>query len=77
MDEALIAHDTWDRLPEIAVPVFLLYGADDMITPANHSREMANRLPSAELHIVPDSLHGVMSERPETFGVFLNFLRRH
>lgn len=77
MGEALIEHDTWDRLPEIGMPAFLLCGADDMITPAAHSRAMAQRLPNAELHIIPDTLHGVMSEKPETFGLVLDFLRRH
>lgn len=77
MGQALIEHDTWDRLPEIAMPAFLLCGADDMITPASHSRAMAERLPNAELHIIPDALHGVMSERPETFELVKDFLRRH
>lgn len=77
MGQALIEHDTWDRLPEITVPVFLLCGADDMITPASHSRAMAQRLPDAELHIIADTLHGVMSEKPETFQLVLDFLRRH
>jgi pimeloyl-ACP methyl ester carboxylesterase len=77
MGHALIHHDTWNRLGEIKLPVFLLCGADDMITPAKHCEEMARRLPDAELHIVPDTLHGVMSEKPETFELVRNFLRRH
>jgi 3-oxoadipate enol-lactonase len=75
MGEALIAHDTWERLPEIGMPTFLLCGADDMITPAAHSLAMATRLPHAEVYIIPDTLHGVMSEKPETFDRVLEFLK--
>lgn len=39
--------------------------------------EMARRMPNAEVHIVPHTLHGVMSERPDTFELVLDFLRRN
>jgi 3-oxoadipate enol-lactonase len=77
MGHALLNHDTWDRLPEIGMPTFLLCGADDMITPAEHTVAMGRRLPNAEVHIVPRTLHGVMSERPDTFGLVQAFLARH
>jgi 3-oxoadipate enol-lactonase len=77
MGHALLGHDTWDRLGELTMPVFLLCGADDMITPAQHSRDMAKRMPNAEVHIVPNTLHGVMAEKPETFRLVLDFLRRN
>jgi pimeloyl-ACP methyl ester carboxylesterase len=77
MGQALIEHDTWDRLHELTMPVFLLCGADDLITPARHTLAMAKRIPNAEVHIIPDTLHGVMSEKPETFGLVLEFLQRN
>jgi pimeloyl-ACP methyl ester carboxylesterase len=77
MGEALMAHDTWDRLPEISAPSFLLCGADDMITPAAHSVAMSRRMPKAEVQIIPDTLHGVMSEKPESFKLVLDFLKSH
>ena len=77
MGHALIQHDTWDRLGEITTPAFLLCGADDMITPARHSEQMGKRMPNAEVHIIPDTLHGVMTEKPETFGLVQDFLRRN
>ena len=77
MGHALIHHDTWDRLGEITMPAFLLCGADDMITPARHSEQMGKRMPNAEVHIIPDTLHGVMTEKPETFGLVQDFLRRN
>ena len=77
MGHALLAHDTWDRLGDIAAPAFLLCGADDMITPARHTEAMARRMPNARAVIVPNALHGVMTERPESFGHVLEFLRDH
>jgi 3-oxoadipate enol-lactonase len=77
MGEALIAHDTFERLGELTMPVLLLCGADDMITPAKHSLAMASKMPRAEVHIIPDTLHGVMSEKPETFDLVLEFLKAH
>ena len=77
MGHALIHHDTWDRLGEITMPVLLLCGADDMITPARHCEEMARRMPNAVVHIIPNALHGVMSEHPETFQLVVDFLRKH
>jgi pimeloyl-ACP methyl ester carboxylesterase len=57
--------------------MFLLCATDDMIAPARDSEEMAGRMPNAEVHIVPHTLHGVMSENPETFRLVLDFLRRN
>ena len=73
---AALTHDTWDRLPEIDVPSLLVCGADDIITTARHSEQMAQRMPRARAHIVADALHGVMTERPESFQVVLDFFRQ-
>ncbi|MGG2462329.1 alpha/beta fold hydrolase [Streptomyces sp. RGM 3693] len=55
--EALVAYD--------AVPALVLAGEGDLITPAEHSRTIAEVLPDAELVCVPDAGHLVMLERPE------------
>ncbi|MFB7636966.1 alpha/beta fold hydrolase [Streptomyces sp. NPDC056149] len=55
--EALVAYD--------AVPALVLAGEEDLITPAEHSRTIAEVLPDAELVCVPDAGHLVMLERPE------------
>jgi pimeloyl-ACP methyl ester carboxylesterase len=77
LGEALMAHDTWDRLSDIAAPTLLICGADDMITPAAHTVAVGQRMPNAEVHIIPDTLHGVMSEKPETFDLVIDFLSGH
>ncbi|MEV6567018.1 alpha/beta fold hydrolase [Streptomyces kronopolitis] len=55
--EALVAYD--------AVPALVLAGESDLITPADHSRTIAEVLPDAELVCVPEAGHLVMLERPE------------
>lgn len=59
------AHDTWDRLGSIDVPVLLMSGeTSDTITP-DFAREQAGRFPRAGLEIVGDTGHFLPMERPE------------
>jgi pimeloyl-ACP methyl ester carboxylesterase len=46
-------------------PVLLICGEQDEITQLAHSREMKDRLPDAELVVVPDSGHMVLLEEHE------------
>lgn len=48
------------------LPVLILAGDKDLVTPSSHSEAIADRLPDAELVIVPDAGHLVMLEHPET-----------
>lgn len=48
------------------VPVLVLAGDKDLVTPSSHSEAIADLLPDAELVIVPDAGHLVMLEHPET-----------
>ncbi|UBI38304.1 MULTISPECIES: alpha/beta fold hydrolase [Streptomyces] len=48
------------------VPVLVLAGEKDLITPASHSEAMAAALPDAELVLVPGAGHLVMLEQPAT-----------
>ncbi|MEU8889283.1 alpha/beta hydrolase [Streptomyces sp. NPDC048442] len=47
------------------VPVLVLAGTKDLVTPSSHSEAIAELLPDAELVIVPDAGHLVMLELPE------------
>lgn len=35
------------------------------------------RIPNAQVHIIPRSLHGFLAERPESLNIILDFLRSH
>ncbi|WP_327709362.1 alpha/beta fold hydrolase [Streptomyces sp. NBC_00464] len=64
---AFAEHDKSNALPLFRdVPVLVLAGDKDLVTPSSHSEAIADRLPDAELVIVPDAGHLVMLEHPET-----------
>ncbi|MGW7419919.1 alpha/beta fold hydrolase [Streptomyces sp. NPDC054813] len=47
------------------LPVLVLAGVRDLVTPSEHSEVIADLLPDAELVLVPDAGHLVMLEHPE------------
>jgi pimeloyl-ACP methyl ester carboxylesterase len=75
---AILAHDTYDRLPQIAVPTLVVAGdADPLVSPEN-SRILAERIPGAELRLLPGLRHGFTAEKPEeTNAILLEFLAQH
>ncbi|MEU5720000.1 alpha/beta hydrolase [Streptomyces sp. NPDC020403] len=64
---AFTEHDKSGALPAFReIPVLILAGDKDLVTPSSHSEAIADVLPDAELVIVPDAGHLVMLEHPET-----------
>lgn len=64
---AFTEHDKSGALPAFRdVPVLILAGDKDLVTPSSHSEAIADLLPDAELVIVPDAGHLVMLEHPQT-----------
>jgi pimeloyl-ACP methyl ester carboxylesterase len=47
------------------MPVLVLAGVGDLVTPSEHSEAIADLLPEAELVLVPDAGHLVILEHPE------------
>ena len=76
--KTLLDHDEHASLEVMrAVPVTLLVGDSDRLTPASHSRRMAEALPDAELVVVPGAGHSVNITRPEVVdGALLRLLER-
>lgn len=59
-------HDKGEALRHFSgLPVLVLAGERDLVTPSEHSEAIADRLPDAELVLVPDAGHLVMLEHPE------------
>ncbi|MEU0070973.1 alpha/beta hydrolase [Streptomyces sp. NPDC006332] len=59
-------HDKTEALAQFAgVPVLVLAGVQDLVTPSEHSEAIADLLPDAELVLVPDAGHLVILEHPE------------
>jgi pimeloyl-ACP methyl ester carboxylesterase len=62
---ALGAHDQRDGLSALTtVSVEVLVGAEDRLTPVRHSRQLAELLPDAVLHVEPRCGHMLPQERP-------------
>lgn len=63
---AFTEHDKSGALPAFReVPVLILAGDKDLVTPSSHSEAIAEILPDAELVIVLDAGHLVMLEHPD------------
>lgn len=63
---AFAEHDKTEALKHFAeLPVLVLAGDKDLVTPSEHSEVIADLLPDAELVLVPDAGHLVMLEHPE------------
>jgi pimeloyl-ACP methyl ester carboxylesterase len=75
---ALDAHDKLSALNELRdVATFIAVGDKDLLTPVDHSRRMAEALPSAELLVLEGAGHLAMMERPELVSLRLRaFLHR-
>ncbi|MFJ9568937.1 alpha/beta fold hydrolase [Streptomyces bacillaris] len=64
---AFTEHDKSGALPVFRdLPVLILAGEKDLVTPSSHSEAIADVLPDAELILVPDAGHLAMLEHPET-----------
>ena len=60
---AFDAHDKLEALDVLnGVETLILGGERDLMTPADHSREMVEQVPGAELVILPEAGHLVMLE---------------
>jgi pimeloyl-ACP methyl ester carboxylesterase len=63
---ALGEHDKREELKALTnVPVEILVGESDKLTPKRHSRQLAEALPHATLHIVERTGHMLTQERPQ------------
>jgi pimeloyl-ACP methyl ester carboxylesterase len=52
-------------LPAIRCPTTIVVGSEDVLTPPEMSREMAELIPGATLEILPDCGHMSTMEAPE------------
>ncbi len=69
---AFTAHEKGEALAVLdGLPALVLAGEKDLLTPSAHSEEIAERLPAAELVLLPDTGHLVLFERPDTVNAAL------
>ncbi len=64
--QACAAHDTHERLPELAgLPTLVIHGTEDELLPVQNGRLIASLIPGARLEIFDDVGHLFFWERPE------------
>lgn len=69
--------DYLDLLPTFQVPALVIGAMEDVAVPPVHAEALAERLPDAELHVIPAAGHMVNLEQAETFNqLLLEFLKR-
>jgi pimeloyl-ACP methyl ester carboxylesterase len=74
----MVTHDSSDLLPYVRVPTLVIGGEHDLFAPIARSREMAAKIPGAELLVVPEGSHAALVEQPELISLTLEkFLRSH
>jgi len=59
--------DFTPQLDQLRCPVLVLAGEKDWICAADQSREIARRIPQAELHVFPDAAHSIAEDQPDEF----------
>ena len=69
--EALLHHDTADRLAAIAVPTLVTVGRLDLVLPERYSRAIAERIPGARLVVVREAGHQPFQEVPDEYNRLL------
>ena len=72
MAKSAIRHNMSKELRKITMPVCLIWGRDDKITPPEVAVEFNEMLPNAELHWIDKCGHAPMMERPVEFNQYLS-----
>jgi pimeloyl-ACP methyl ester carboxylesterase len=75
--DAILAHDTLDRLDRLRCPTLVSVADQDILVPPRFSHAIAQRVPGAELKTIADAGHAYMWERADVFNAMcLEFLAR-
>jgi pimeloyl-ACP methyl ester carboxylesterase len=75
---AAAKHDTYDRLDQIACPVMIIHGSDDVMIPVRNAHLLKERIRHAELHVLEGMGHGYNLEAQALADpLVLDFLQRH
>jgi len=78
--DADLVHDTLDRLGAITVPTLVVVGEQDLLTPPDQAKAVADAIPGARYELVtgPGSSHCLHIERPDDLlKIVSGFLEEH
>jgi pimeloyl-ACP methyl ester carboxylesterase len=62
---AVGGHDTYARLPQVAVPTLVMHGERDPVIPVANARLLAGAIPGARLEVLAGAGHVPFWEQPE------------
>ena len=69
---------TLARLETLKVPVLMVSGGADLLSPPALMRLLAAPIPDCQMAMVPEAGHAAFWEQPETWNrLVLEFLQRH
>lgn len=67
--------DLREELVNVAVPVLVITGSQDALTPVGDAEELAELIPDSRLEVISGAAHGLMAEAPNAFNAaVLRFL---
>ncbi len=70
--QALIEHDSADRIGAISAPTLVTVGQLDLCLPERFSQELVQRIPNARLKVIAESGHQPFQEFPEDYNRLLD-----
>jgi pimeloyl-ACP methyl ester carboxylesterase len=75
---AAAQHDAYDRLGQIACPVLIIHGSDDVLIPVGNAELLKQGIPHAELRVLRGMGHGYNLEaQAEADALVIDFFMRH
>ena len=69
---AIMRHPISERLPQIACPTLVIWGANDRVIPARDADTFERLIPDVRKVVLPDTGHVAMLERPARFNALLD-----
>jgi 3-oxoadipate enol-lactonase len=61
---AVLTFDAYERLPQITCPVMIVHGEDDLLVPPENATLIKNRLPQADVMLIPGAGHSYAAADP-------------
>ena len=76
--KSAIRHNMAEDIPNLKMPVSLIWGENDKVTPPHVAEEFHKLLPNSELNWIPLCGHAAMLEHPKKFSdIVLKFLKKY
>lgn len=69
--KSAIRHNMATEIPKLKMPVLLIWGKQDTITPPHVAEEFHTLIPHSELHWIDECGHAAMMEHPNQFNAIL------